>query len=193
MSHAACRRAFGAYRAPTTHSGPWPSGGGRDAIAAGSRVGLLRYFSARPSFFFTAPARKPRTLCFCQPVASSRSSIVAPSRRPSRSRHVCCLVCLRAAGLVPLRMPTAPFLRGCHFGAFVVPAAFFAFERRWRLAGSTGSAILVSSTGLDLAIGWCSPCATAPHARCFHHPKPRNWARRYRSRWPDAFSATNSA
>jgi hypothetical protein len=34
-------------------------------------------------------------------------------------------------------------------------------------------------------------CATAPHAQCFHHPKPRNWARRCRSRWPDAFSATN--
>ena len=122
MSHAACRRAFGAYRAPTTHSGPWPSGGGRDAIAAGSRVGLLRYFSARPSFFFTAPARKPRTLCFCQPVASSRSSIVAPSRRPSRPRHVCCLLCLPVAGLVPLRLPTALFLRRCCSGTLAVLA-----------------------------------------------------------------------
>ena len=49
----------------------------------------------RPSFFLTAPARKPRTLCCCQPVAACSSSIVAPSWRLSRSRQVCCLVCFR--------------------------------------------------------------------------------------------------
>ena len=59
------------------------------------------------------------------------------------------------------------------------------------LADSAGFGILVSSTGLDLAIVWRSACATAPHARCFHNLKPRTWARRCRSRWPDAFSATN--
>src|SRR6185312_4703703 len=43
VSHDAHRRAFGARRAPPTHSGPWRSGLGRNAIAAGSRIGLLRY------------------------------------------------------------------------------------------------------------------------------------------------------
>ena len=56
--------------------------------------------SVSPSFFFTAPARKPRTLCCCQPVATCSSSIVAPSGRLSRSRQVCCFVCFPLASLV---------------------------------------------------------------------------------------------
>src|SRR5680860_1835652 len=129
----------------------------------------------RPSFLLTAPARNPRTLCCCQPVAACSSSIVAPPRRQSRSRQLCCLVCFLIAGLVLVRLATAPFLRACRFGlAFVVPPAFFACERCWHLAGSTASTILVSLTGLDLGIGWSSMWASAPHARRSHHPKPRH-------------------
>ena len=46
VSHYAHRRAFGARCAPPTQKccpGPWHSGRGREAIAAGARVGLLRY------------------------------------------------------------------------------------------------------------------------------------------------------
>ncbi len=46
----------------------------------------------RPSFFLTAPARNPLTLCGCQPVADCRSSIVAPLGRASRIRQALCFV-----------------------------------------------------------------------------------------------------
>ena len=93
--------------------------------------------SVRPSFFFTAPARKPRTLCCCQPVAACSSSIVAPSGRLSRSRQVCCFVCLPVADLVLLRAAITGFLRVCRLDAFAAALLFFAPNRRLRFVRST--------------------------------------------------------
>src|SRR6516164_8369232 len=44
------------------------------------------------SFFFTTPAKKPRTECGCQPVARAIAAIVAPPRARSMLRTRSCLV-----------------------------------------------------------------------------------------------------
>src|SRR5262252_9047943 len=48
--------------------------------------------SVSPSFFFTTPAKKPRTECGCQPVARAIAAIVAPRRARSMLRTRSCLV-----------------------------------------------------------------------------------------------------
>ena len=48
--------------------------------------------SEKPSFFFTVPARNPRTLCCCQSVACIISSMLAPSGWLSRVSTRSCLV-----------------------------------------------------------------------------------------------------
>ena len=48
--------------------------------------------SVSPSFFFTTPAKKPRTECGCQPVARTIAAIVAPPRARSMLRTRSCLV-----------------------------------------------------------------------------------------------------
>src|SRR6516164_3834667 len=50
--------------------------------------------SVSPSFFFTTPAKKPRTECGCQPVARAIAAIVAPPRARSMLRTRSCLVVL---------------------------------------------------------------------------------------------------
>src|SRR5215813_11277005 len=45
-----------------------------------------------PSFFFTTPARKPRTECSCQPVTFEMAAIVVPFLARSRPRTRSCLV-----------------------------------------------------------------------------------------------------
>ena len=132
--------------------------GDQTAFKMRYRRGFSSGFSdtrVRPSFFLTASARNPRTLCCCQPVAACSSSIVAPSCRLSRSRQVCCFVCLRVAGLVLLRVPTTRVLRVCRFGAFALSLLFFALNRRRRL-GRAAASVPASSPGCDLAIGWSS-------------------------------------
>jgi hypothetical protein len=54
--------------------------------------------SEKPSFFFTVPARNPRTLCCCQSVACIISSILAPSDWLSRVSTRSCLVTRSALG-----------------------------------------------------------------------------------------------
>ena len=48
--------------------------------------------TSSPSFFFSAPAIAPRTVCDCQPVAAMISSMVAPSGARSMAIRVACLV-----------------------------------------------------------------------------------------------------
>jgi len=47
---------------------------------------------AKPSFFFIVPARNPRTLCCCQPVASIKSSTEAPCGWPKSCKIFACFV-----------------------------------------------------------------------------------------------------
>src|SRR6202043_3649970 len=54
--------------------------------------------SEKPSFLFTVPARNPRTLCCCQPVACIISSMLAPSDWLSRVSTRSCLVTRSALG-----------------------------------------------------------------------------------------------
>ena len=59
--------------------------------------------SVSPSFFFTIPAKKPRTECGCQPVAFEIAAMVVPPLAWSRPRTRSCLVVLplkRDAGCV---------------------------------------------------------------------------------------------
>jgi len=51
-----------------------------------------------PIFLQIAPEMKPRTLCFCQPVAATMSASVAPSGRRSSSRTWAFLLPSRALG-----------------------------------------------------------------------------------------------
>src|SRR6516225_12498094 len=48
--------------------------------------------SVSPSFFFTTPAKKPRTECGCQPVAFEIAAMVVPPLALSRPRTRSCLV-----------------------------------------------------------------------------------------------------
>lgn len=57
-----------------------------------------------PSRFLTAPGRKPRTLCGCESVAATISSIEAPSSRRSRVRTLSCLLVGLAGVGVALRV-----------------------------------------------------------------------------------------
>src|SRR6516165_12023659 len=50
--------------------------------------------SVNPSFFFTIPAKKPRTECGCQPVAFEIAAMVVPPLVWSRPRTRSCLVVL---------------------------------------------------------------------------------------------------
>src|SRR6202022_2479494 len=47
--------------------------------------------SVKPSFLRTTPAKKPRTECCCQPVASMIAAIVVPLGWLSRERTAACL------------------------------------------------------------------------------------------------------
>src|SRR5262245_20618843 len=48
--------------------------------------------SVSPSFFFTTPAKKPRTECGCQPVIFEMAAMVAPPLAWSRPSTRSCLV-----------------------------------------------------------------------------------------------------
>src|SRR6516164_8119635 len=48
--------------------------------------------SVSPSFFFTTPAKKPRTECGCQPVTFEIAAMVVPPLDRSRPRTRSCLV-----------------------------------------------------------------------------------------------------
>jgi|SRR6516162_3893103 len=50
--------------------------------------------SVSPSFFFTMPAKKPRTECGCHPVTFEIAAMVVPSLAWSRPRTRSCLVVL---------------------------------------------------------------------------------------------------
>src|ERR1700674_5842023 len=69
-----------------------------DAIAGTPPLGF-NDVSGKPSFFFTVPARNPRTLCCCQSVACIISSILAPSDWLSRVSTRSCLVTRSTFGL----------------------------------------------------------------------------------------------
>ncbi len=88
--------------------------------------------------------RAPWTECFCQPVASTSSSIVAPAVRSSRSR-------IRPS-LPPGRIVVSGFRA-------LAAALFFARVR--------GRVLL----GVRLVMGWPSVSGRAPCAAS-HHPKP---------------------
>src|SRR6516225_6024744 len=47
--------------------------------------------SVSPSFFFTTPAKKPRTECGCQPVTFEMAAMVVPPLAWSRPRTRSCL------------------------------------------------------------------------------------------------------
>jgi hypothetical protein len=68
-----------------------------DAVAPTPPLGFDDV-SKKPSFFFTVPARNPRTLCCCQSVACIISSILAPSDWLSRASTRSCLVTRSALG-----------------------------------------------------------------------------------------------
>src|ERR1700758_1357099 len=50
--------------------------------------------SVSPSFFFTTPAKKPRTECGCQPVTFEIAAMVVPPLAWSRPRTRSCFVVL---------------------------------------------------------------------------------------------------
>src|ERR1700704_5109130 len=62
-----------------------------DAIAPNAALGLDDV-SEKPSFFFTVPARNPRTLCCCQSVACIISAMLAPLGWLNRVSTRSCLV-----------------------------------------------------------------------------------------------------
>src|ERR1700730_8740744 len=62
-----------------------------DAVAANAILGFTDV-SEKPSFFFTAPARNPPTLCCCQSVARIISSMLAPTGWLSSVSTRSCLV-----------------------------------------------------------------------------------------------------
>ena len=150
-------------------------------------------FASRDQVLLRSPAlslRNVHDLAFC--LGSYRDGAVNGYSRPVRvvvwdgggsdGTNAEVVSLLRQCALARKPAPSAPSL-------ICAPSSHSRGAEAW--PARPGSAILVSSIGLDLAIGWCSVCGTAPHARCFHHPKPRSWARRCRGRWPYAFSATN--
>ena len=57
--------------------------------------------SGKPSFFFTVPAKNPRTLCCCQSVARIISAMLAPSGRLRRVSKRSCLVTRSSCGSSP--------------------------------------------------------------------------------------------
>src|SRR6266403_6196495 len=60
---------------------------------------IFRESSGSFSFLRTVPAKKPRTECFCHPVALTSTSRVAPPGRRSRATIRSCLECgLRRPG-----------------------------------------------------------------------------------------------
>ena len=63
-----------------------------DAVTADAIIAAFELVSEKPSFFFTVPARKPRTLCCCQLVACIISAMLAPSGWLSRVSMRSCLV-----------------------------------------------------------------------------------------------------
>ena len=63
-----------------------------------SPPGCLSEISVRPSFFRSAPANAPRTVCCCQPVASQICRTVAPSGRFSIRTTSACLLFARVRG-----------------------------------------------------------------------------------------------
>ena len=60
-----------------------------------------------PSFFFSAPANTPLTVCGLQPVASTIWAIVAPSLRRSMAISIACLVPSRVFGAGVTSAPDA--------------------------------------------------------------------------------------
>src|SRR3979409_1537648 len=64
----------------------------------GTSPAVFEVVSEKPSFFFTVPARNPRTLCCCQSVACIIPSILAPSNWLSRASTRSCLVTRSALG-----------------------------------------------------------------------------------------------
>src|SRR5215831_4172964 len=55
---------------------------------------VFSHVSVSPSFFFTTPAKKPRTECGCQPVTFEIAAMVVPPLAWSRPRTRSCLVVL---------------------------------------------------------------------------------------------------
>src|SRR5215831_18312586 len=53
---------------------------------------VFSHVSVSPSFFFTTPAKKPRTECGCQPVTFEIAAMVVPPLAWSRPRTRSCLV-----------------------------------------------------------------------------------------------------
>ena len=94
---------------------------------------------ARLSFFLTVPERKPRTLCCCQPVASIKSSMLAPWGWFNSCKICACFVTResleRAVAGFGFRLESAVFC--CLADAFITPV----FRRS-------------SCGGLDFSLGW---------------------------------------
>jgi hypothetical protein len=123
--------------------------------------------SVKPSFFLTVPARKPRTLCCCQLVASMSSGMVVPSARFSSCRSTACFVMRAPTGCCAggaLRLP-----RAVVFAARSrVDAALFPGARREVADRLVSADLLVELVGMASA-PWLSE---RRHWRS-HHPKPR--------------------
>src|SRR6516164_2387695 len=61
---------------------------------------VLLDVSVSPRFFFTTPAKKPRTECGCQPVTFEIAAMVVPPLDRSRPRTRSCLVVPRESDAV---------------------------------------------------------------------------------------------
>src|SRR6516225_3876783 len=111
--------------------------------------------SVSPSFFFTTPAKKPRTECGCHPVTFEIAAMVVPPLARSRPRTRSCLVVL------PLERDAV-----CVF--------FFVFDLS-RFAGKVRGLGPV----LNLAIRDCDTIVVPPDPAQVSHPRGPVLRRRY--------------
>src|ERR1017187_2666220 len=114
---------------------PAAAGAGRARREGPESYWLIRYVRSPLSdlkdstvnpAFFSAPATKPRTVCFCQPIFSIISASVAPFFRWSMATTWAVLVPSRgpsALGLVAFAGALAAFLDGVAFLGFAVGGA----------------------------------------------------------------------
>ena len=108
-----CRRPSSAVRRPNENRRPagtaapvGPATGGHAGGSLYTRHALdLLGGDVSPSFFLSAPAKAPRTVCGCQPVAATIWAMVAPSFR--RSMAISCACWCRRSSCAPPRRPLA--------------------------------------------------------------------------------------
>src|SRR6516164_5012392 len=107
--------------------------------------------SVSPSFFFSTPAKKPRTECGCQPVTFEMTAMVVPPLVWSRPRTRSCLVVL------PLERDAV-----CVF--------FFVFDLSCFVGLVRGSGLVLNLATKDLR-GWATPSSHHVDPAQVSHPR----------------------